>query len=101
MVRARGTVVVKTTIADGKAPRRVEHSDADRAALTSIVVNEVTVIGSRCGPFDTAVAALESGSVHVLPLISERFDLSHGLDAMDRAAAPGVMKVLIDVAPST
>jgi threonine dehydrogenase-like Zn-dependent dehydrogenase len=93
LVRPRGTIVLKTTRAT--APR---GGAPGGAALNAIVVNEITVLGSRCGPFDTALAALESGSIHVLPLISERFDLSRGVEAFDCAAAPGVMKVLIDIA---
>lgn len=89
LVRPRGTIVLKTTAA-GK-----QH-----VALAPVVIDEVTIVGSRCGPFDRALAALESGDVQVLPLISERFDLSRGLDALARAAAPGVLKVLLDVESS-
>jgi threonine dehydrogenase-like Zn-dependent dehydrogenase len=58
----------------------------------------VTLVGSRCGPFDEALTALEQGTVDVAPLISERFDLSQGVDALERAAAKGVLKVLLDIA---
>ena len=55
------------------------------------------LIGSRCGPFDVAIDALASGLVEVAPLVSDTFDLSDGLRALERAAEPGVMKVLLDV----
>lgn len=84
LVRPRGTVVLKTTIAD-------EH----RLSLAPVVVDEVTIVGSRCGPFDRALDALEHGLVDVQPLISARFDLSQGLRALERAGEPGVLKVLI------
>jgi threonine dehydrogenase-like Zn-dependent dehydrogenase len=87
LVRPRGTVVLKTTIAD-------EH----RLSLAPVVVDEVTIVGSRCGPFDRALDALARGLVNVRPLISERFRLSDGVRALERAREPGVLKVLIDVA---
>ena len=85
LVRPRGTVVLKTTIAD-------DH----RLSLAPVVVDEVTIVGSRCGPFDRALDALEHGLVDVRPLISDRFALSDGVRALERAREPGVLKVLID-----
>ena len=87
-VRPRGTVVLKTTVAG-----------TQNVALAPIVVDEVTVVGSRCGPFDQALAALEAGDVKVLPLISTRFDLSQGVDALCEAESKPVLKVLLDVEP--
>jgi threonine dehydrogenase-like Zn-dependent dehydrogenase len=86
MVRPRGTVVLKTTIAG-------EHA----LSLAPIVVDEVTIVGSRCGPFDRALDALANGLVDVRPLIAERFDLSDGVRALDRAGQPGVLKVLVSM----
>ena len=65
-----------------------------------IVIDEITIVGSRCGPFDRALEALEAGSVSVLPMISERYGLSDGVTALAAAARRGVMKVLLDVAES-
>jgi threonine dehydrogenase-like Zn-dependent dehydrogenase len=87
LVRPRGTIVLKTTVAD-----------AQRMAWAPVVIDEVTIVGSRCGPFDRALDALAAESVSVLPLISERFDLSNGVEALNAAARRGVLKVLIDVA---
>ena len=86
MVRPRGTIVLKTTVAGQQA-----------LAWAPFVIDEVTLVGSRCGPFDQALVALEQGHVKVEPLISERFDLSRGLDALARAQTKGILKVLIDV----
>ena len=86
LVRPRGTVVLKTTIAG-------THT----LALAPIVVDEVTVVGSRCGPFDRALDALANGLVEVTGLISDRFDLSDAVRAVERAAEPGVLKVLLEV----
>ena len=87
IVRPRGTVVLKTTVAG-----------TQQMPWAPIVIDEVTIVGSRCGPFDGALEALEAGSVSVLPLISTRFDLSDGMSALDAAKRGGVLKVLIDVA---
>jgi hypothetical protein len=86
LVRPRGTIVLKTTVAG-----------TQQMPWAPIVIDEVTIVGSRCGPFDRALEALEAGSVSVLPMISERFDLSDGVAALEAAKRPGVLKVLIDV----
>lgn len=85
LVRPRGTVVLKTTVAG-------EHA----LSLAPVVVDEVTIVGSRCGPFDRALDALARGLVDVKPLIADRYDLSDGVRALERAGEPGVLKVLID-----
>jgi threonine dehydrogenase-like Zn-dependent dehydrogenase len=85
-VRPCGTVVLKTTIAG-------EHA----LSLAPVVVDEVTIVGSRCGPFDRALEALAQGLVDVHPLIADRFELADGVRALERAAEPGVLKVLLDV----
>ena len=84
LVRPRGTIVLKTTIA---APQTLD--------LAPVVVDEIAVVGSRCGPFERALDALVHGLVDVRPLISDRFDLSEGMRALTRAAEPGVLKVLL------
>ena len=89
LVRPRGTIVLKTTVAGSQ-----------ELAWAPFVIDEVTLVGSRCGPFDRALQGLESGEVDVRPLLSDRFDLSSGMDALARAQAPGVLKVLLDVAPA-
>ena len=86
MVRPRGTIVLKTTIAG-----------AQTLSLAPVVVDEVTIIGSRCGPFDRALEALAARSIDVRSLIHDRFNLSDGVRALERAAEPGVLKVLLDV----
>lgn len=85
VVRPRGTIVLKTTV-----------SAAKPVDLAPLVVNEVTVVGSRCGPFDEALRLLEAGAVDVKPLISARFPIDRAREAFEAAASPGVLKVLID-----
>ncbi|HEX5110332.1 MAG TPA: zinc-binding dehydrogenase, partial [Vicinamibacterales bacterium] len=90
MVRPRGTIVLKTTVAG-----------AQTLAWAPLVIDEVTLVGSRCGPFDQALEALQSGRVDVSSLISTRFDLSDGVRALEHARTQPVLKVLLDVAPQS
>jgi threonine dehydrogenase-like Zn-dependent dehydrogenase len=87
LVRPRGTIVMKTTC---KAP-----AGAD---LTPLVVNEITILGSRCGPFDEALDALASRKIDVASLVTRRMPLSSGPDALALAAQPDQLKVLLKVA---
>lgn len=80
----QGRLVLKSTF-HGTTPL-----DAAR-----IVVEEVTVIGSRCGRFAPALALLERGDVDVTPLVSDTLSLDHAERAMQLAATPGVLKVLL------
>ena len=86
-VRPRGTVVLKTT-SEAAAP----------LDLAPLVVDEITLVGSRCGPFEPALRALADGSVRVERMIAERYPLERGPEAFERAGTPGVLKVLFEVA---
>ena len=88
LVRPRGTVVLKTTVAG-----------AQTMAWAPVVIDEITVMGSRCGPFDRALSALAAGEIDVSGLISARFELSSGVEALEHARTKGVLKVLLDIAP--
>jgi threonine dehydrogenase-like Zn-dependent dehydrogenase len=83
-VRPRGTVVLKSTLAE-------EH----KLSLASLVINEVTVVGSRCGLFPPALEALARKSVTVTPLVERVYPLAEGVDAVAHAARTGVLKVLL------
>jgi threonine dehydrogenase-like Zn-dependent dehydrogenase len=85
-LRPRGTLILKSTYAG--------RLDVDPSA---IVVDEITVIGSRCGPFRPALRLLERGQVSVEPLVEARFPLDQGPAAFERAARPGALKVLLEV----
>jgi threonine dehydrogenase-like Zn-dependent dehydrogenase len=84
-VEPRGDLVLKSTVA---AREPVD--------LAPLVIHEIRVVGSRCGPFPPALAALESGRVVVDDLVSERLPLARAAEALAHAARPGVLKVLID-----
>ncbi|HKK90521.1 MAG TPA: alcohol dehydrogenase catalytic domain-containing protein [Desulfobacteraceae bacterium] len=84
-VRPGGRLVLKSTF------HRVPSVD-----LTSLVVDEIQVSGSRCGPFAPAVRLLEQGLVKVLPLIDREFALDHGVAAFRYAGEKGRLKVLIN-----
>ncbi|MFW6061471.1 MAG: MDR/zinc-dependent alcohol dehydrogenase-like family protein [Planctomycetota bacterium] len=85
-VRPRGTIVLKSTTA----------ASAGKLNLAPLVIDEITVIGSRCGPFPDALDALARGSVDVSPLISRTVALRKAVDALDVARQRDVLKVLID-----
>jgi threonine dehydrogenase-like Zn-dependent dehydrogenase len=61
-------------------------------------VNEIRVVGSRCGPFPPALRALELGSVDVRSLVSERVPLDKADEGLRRACEPGTLKVLVEAA---
>jgi alcohol dehydrogenase len=61
-----------------------------------VIVNEITLIGSRCGRFEPALYLLEHGLVNVEDMISERMRLSDAPRAFARAAAKGCLKVLME-----
>ena len=84
LVRPRGTLVLKSTVAQ-----------AHNLSLAPLVTNEVTVVGSRCGPFPPALQALARGQLSVTPLIDHTYPLTEGVAAVQRAATPGVLKVLL------
>lgn len=85
-VRACGTVVLKTTVA-------ADH----QVALSPVVINEVTIVGSRCGPFEPALSMLQRREINVSPLISARYSLSDGQQAFQRAQQPDTLKVLLEI----
>jgi threonine dehydrogenase-like Zn-dependent dehydrogenase len=89
LVRPRGAIVLKST-----------YHDQVEADLTMAVVDEITLVGSRCGPFPPALRLLEHKLVDVAPLIEARYPLSEALAAFEHAARPGALKVLIDTASS-
>ncbi len=88
MVRPRGKIVLKTTVTPGKM------AGLD---LSPLVINEIQLIGSRCGPFPDALAALAAGQVDVLSLISRRMKLADGAEAIKLAARGGeIVKILLE-----
>jgi threonine dehydrogenase-like Zn-dependent dehydrogenase len=86
LVHPRGTIVLKTTVA---APVTVD--------LTPVVVNELRLVGSRCGELRRAIELLATGRVDPRPLIAARYPLARADQALEHAARAGVLKILIDV----
>ena len=83
-IRPRGTLVLKSTY-------RGELS----LNMSPFVVDEITILGSRCGPFAPALRLLERGEVDPTVLIAERFPLSRGVEAYKTAKKPGILKVIL------
>jgi threonine dehydrogenase-like Zn-dependent dehydrogenase len=86
LVRPRGTLILKSTAASGA-----------NLNLAPLVINEVTVVGSRCGRFAPALAALEAGKIDPRPLISAVFALEDGVRALTEAKNPLNFKILLKV----
>ncbi|HSI32381.1 MAG TPA: alcohol dehydrogenase catalytic domain-containing protein [Tepidisphaeraceae bacterium] len=84
LVRPRGTIVLKSTFAQGKPLN-----------LAPLVIDEIQVIGSRCGPFKDALKALAEKTVDVTSMIHKRVKIEQGVEAMELAGRPGVLKVVV------
>ena len=84
LLHPRGTLVLKSTF----------HG-ATELHTARIVVDEISVVGSRCGRFAPALELLKTNAVDVESLISEEHSLADGVRAIGRAAEPGVLKVLL------
>ncbi|MBU1700380.1 MAG: alcohol dehydrogenase catalytic domain-containing protein [Candidatus Eisenbacteria bacterium] len=83
-LQPRGVLVVKTTTHQSRIWNPAP-----------LVIDEIIVVGSRCGPFDDALEWLEDELIDPTPLITERYTLAEGLKAMDHAARPDALKILI------
>ena len=77
-MRPHGAIVLKST-----------YRDSVEEDISALVVDEIRLVGSRCGPFPAALRLLEQGLVDPLPLIEARFPLQEGVKALRQAAAPG------------
>lgn len=86
LVQPRGTVVMKTTVAE-------EHN----LSLASIVIDEVSLLGSRCGPFDLAIEMLSAGCFDIEGLITHRFPLKKVEEAFCAAKDTSAFKVVFDL----
>jgi threonine dehydrogenase-like Zn-dependent dehydrogenase len=84
-VRPRGTIVLKSTY----------HGKAE-VDLARFVVDEITLVGSRCGPFAPALAHLADGRVDPRALVEARYPLAEAVRAFEHAARPGALKILVD-----
>jgi alcohol dehydrogenase len=87
LVKPRGTIHLKST-----------YHGLPQANLTQVVIDEVRVVSSRCGPFDAAIRLLLRGLVDVGSMIEARYPLAEAEQAFDHAARRGTLKVILDVA---
>jgi threonine dehydrogenase-like Zn-dependent dehydrogenase len=83
LVRARGTIILKST-----------YHGATEVELAGLVIDEVTIVGSRCGPFEPAIEHLVSDSTIVDDMISARFPLERAREAFARACDSESLKVV-------
>ncbi|MFU8891522.1 MAG: MDR/zinc-dependent alcohol dehydrogenase-like family protein [Anaerosomatales bacterium] len=84
-LRPRGTLVLKST-----------YRGEVTLDLAPFVVDEITVVGSRCGPFEPALELLATGRIDPVPLTETRYPLARALEAFEAAVRPGAMKVLLE-----
>ncbi len=84
--RPRGTLVLKSTF----------HGDTPMQ-MAPLVIHEITVVGSRCGPFVPALSAMAAARLDPTPLIQATYALRDGLLAFEHAQQPGTLKVLLDM----
>ena len=82
--KPRGVLVLKSTVASEV-----------RLNLSAVVVDEITILGSRCGPFAPAIRALETGAVRTSSMIHGRFSLQNAPEAFEKAREKGIIKVLL------
>jgi threonine dehydrogenase-like Zn-dependent dehydrogenase len=88
-LRPRGTLIMKSTYAGTLSLN-----------ASSLVVDEITLIGSRCGPFAPALELLRQRRVEVSPMIHARYRLEEGIEAFEHAQRPGALKVVMTALPS-
>ena len=84
-MRPRGTIVLKSTY----------HGKAE-VDLARFVVDEITLVGSRCGPFAPALALLAAGRVDPRPLVEARYPLADASRPSTTPRRPGALKILVD-----
>jgi len=85
LVRPRGTLVLKST-----------YQGNLELNAAPIVIDEITIVGSRCGPFEPAIRALENNLVKVDDLIDQTYPFSQALQAFEHAKQPGSLKIILD-----
>jgi threonine dehydrogenase-like Zn-dependent dehydrogenase len=87
LLQPRGTLVLKSTF---QAPGKIDEIDQAR-----LVVDEISIVGSRCGRFQPALDLLNKGAIDIDSLISEEYPLARGVHAMERAGKKGILKVFL------
>jgi len=85
LVRPRGAIVLKST-----------YQGSPTWEAWKVVVDEISIIGSRCGRLESAIRFLSASEIEVEKLITETFSLNEGVEAMHRAQEKGVLKILLD-----
>jgi threonine dehydrogenase-like Zn-dependent dehydrogenase len=86
IVKPTGKIILKSTIAG-----------TQKVNLSSLVVDEITFIGSRCGPFQSAIRLLQDQQIDVKSLISATYPLDEGLTAFNKASTKEVLKILLKI----
>ncbi len=86
IVRPAGRIILKTTVAE---PYRID--------MAPVVINELSLIGSRCGPLDKALELLSAKKIDLLPMITAEYPIERGLEAFEKAMDKNSLKVLVKI----
>ncbi len=86
MVRPRGTMILKST-----------YNGQLRLNAAPIVIDEITIVGSRCGPFPAAIRILQQGLIQVEPLVDQVYPFGDALRAFEHAQKKGTLKILLQI----
>ena len=86
LTKPRGVLVLKSTVATGK-----------ELNLAPIVIDEITVLGSRCGQFPPALRLLKSGKIDLTPLISATYEMDNAIEAFEKNKEKDILKVLLKI----
>ena len=84
LVKPRGTIILKSTMAGTSV-----------SSLNPMVINEIRILGSRCGPFKHAMELLASGTIDPRSIIQAEYPLADGVKAVEAASRPGALKILL------
>ena len=84
IIKPRGTIVLKST-----------YADLPQANLTRVVVDEIKIVGSRCGPFAAALRMMQAGQIDLHSMIDACYPLDRAVEAFEHAAQRGVLKILL------
>lgn len=85
-IRPRGTILLKST-----------YKGEINVNFSSLVVDEITLLGSRCGPFEPALRLLESRKVDPSNLIAGQYSLKDSIEAFEKASKAGILKIILEV----
>lgn len=86
---------LKVAIPNGKIVLKTTLAQRESIDLNNVIIDEISLIGSRCGPFAPAIKALQNKTVDVRPLISGSYPIEDGVAAFNKASQKGILKIIL------